>query len=243
MGSSSDGAEYTRVWAVLVTVLSYPLGLLLGSPWLLPVLNAAPGYVAMVVLLRRGERAAAIRMVLVWALTLAVCGTLSFRFWPNLRGATVLHGPEYQQEMFLWIKTGTGSEGDLRLFLPQHLRHLGAFVLLCLVTASAGSILMGAVLMNYMAFYVASLSRAGVPAWAVLLLGWQPYALCRIAAFCVLGAVLAEPLLCRVLHYPYRGLKSSRRWILMAAGGLLLDIGLKAWIAPFWGRWLLRMLF
>jgi hypothetical protein len=92
---------------------------------------------------------------------------------------------------------------------------------------------MGAVLMNYMAFYVASLSRAGVPAWAVLLLGWQPYVLCRIAGFCILGAVLP---------YPYPGLKSSRRAILIAAAGILLDIGLKAWIAPGWGRWLSRML-
>ena len=46
-----------------------------------------------------------------------------------------------------------------------------------------------------MSFYVASLARAGVPAWAVVLLGWQPWAICRVAAFCTLwgGPVRAAP--------------------------------------------------
>jgi len=33
---------------VLATLLSYPLGLVLGSPWLLPLLNTAPAYVVLV---------------------------------------------------------------------------------------------------------------------------------------------------------------------------------------------------
>ena len=30
--------------------------------------------------------------------------------------------------MFRWIRTGRGAEGNIRLFLPQHLLHLGAFI-------------------------------------------------------------------------------------------------------------------
>jgi hypothetical protein len=97
---------------------------------------------------------------------------------------------------------------------------------------------MGSVLMNYMAFYVASLARAGVPAWAVVLLGWQPWALCRVAAFCLLGVVLAEPLLARVARYPYAGLGSARRLLIWAAAGDLADWVLKATLAPRWGLWL-----
>jgi hypothetical protein len=227
---------------VLLTLLSYPLGLALGQPWLLPLLNTAPAYVAMAARLRRGDRRGAAVAMLVWAATLAVCGTVAFRWWPVPVDALVVHGPAYRDEMFRWIRTGEGSEGSLRLFLPQHLWHLLAFVVLCLATASAASITMGAVLMNYMSFYVASLGRAGAPGWAVLALGWQPWALCRVAAFCVLGVVLSEPLLSRVLRYPYPGLGAARRLLLLAAAGIAADWLLKATLAPIWGRALHRLL-
>ncbi len=87
--------------------------------------------------------------------------------------------------------------------------------------------------MNFMAFYVASLARAGVPGWAVVALGWQPWALCRVAAFCVLGAVLAEPLLARVA--PWRRPSGVRPYLVAAALGILADWALKAALAPTWG--------
>jgi len=40
------------------TILSYPIGLALKQPWLLPVLNALPAYVVLVHRLRKGERGA-----------------------------------------------------------------------------------------------------------------------------------------------------------------------------------------
>lgn len=226
---------------VAATALSYVAGLALGHPWLLPVLNTAPAYAAMVFLLERQRRGEAVRVVLVWAAALAVCGTAAFAVWPGAVDAAVLNGPAYRDEMFAWILTGEGREGEPSRFLPQHLLHLGAFVALSVLTASAASILLGAVLMNYMAFYVASLYRAGVPPLEVVLLGWQPWALCRVAAFCILGVVLAEPLLSRLRGYKYRGLGSPRPYLLAAAVGILLDWVLKATLAPVWGR-LLRPL-
>jgi hypothetical protein len=220
---------------VFFTLLSYPLGLTVGSRWLLPLLNAAPAYLVMVTFLRRGERGRAVRTMLLWAATLAIVSTVSFRLWPTAAESTVLNGAAYREEMFHWIRTGEGTEGRLQLFLPQHLLHLGAFVILSLLSGSVLSVLMGAVLMNYMGFYVASLSRAGVPLATVLLFGWQPYALVRIAAFSTLGAILAEPLLSRVLRYPYPGLAASRRYFMWALGGLVLDWVLKTAIAPTWG--------
>jgi hypothetical protein len=227
---------------VLLTLVSYPIGLALGQPWLLPLLNTAPAYVAMAQRLRKGDRQGAAVAMLVWALALAAFGTLAFRFWPSPPDALVLNGPAYRDEMFRWIQTGEGREGSLRLFLPQHLGHLLAFVALSLATASALSILMGAVLMNYMAFYVASLGRAGAPVWALAAVGWHPWSVCRVAAFCVLGVALAEPLLSRLLRYPYPGLRASRRLFALAAAGLLADVVLKATLAPAWGRLLRRWL-
>lgn len=227
------------LWAmVAATAAAYPVGLALGQPWLLPLLNTVPAYAVMAALLRRGRRDRAVLAMLLWAATLAVCGTTLFALWPSPPDAMVAHGPEYRQEMFAWIRTGVGAEGSPRQFLPQHLAHLAAFILLSVATASAASIFMGAVLMNYMAFYVASLARAGAPAWAVILLGWQPWAVCRVAAFCILGVVLAEPLLSRLARYPYAGLRGSRRWILVAGALILADWVLKAALAPTWGLWL-----
>jgi hypothetical protein len=231
-----------RALALLVaaTIASYPLGILSGSAWLLPSLNTLPAYLLMAARLREGDRRFALVATLVWALTLAVFGTLFFALWPGPLEGVVLNGAAYRDEMFLWIRTGFGREGSPRLFLPQHVMHLAAFVALSLATASALSILLGAVLMNFMAFYVASLARAGAPSWAVVVLGWQPWALCRVAAFCTLGVVLAEPLLRRRLGSTTA--TSPRSLLLWAAAGILADWVLKAALAPTWGRWLSQLL-
>jgi hypothetical protein len=232
------------VLLIAATVLSYPVGLWLRVPWLLPLLNALPAYAVLVHRLRRGERGGAVRAMLWWAVTLALTGTILFVWWPAPIGSLVIHGPEYRNEMLEWIRTGRGAEGSLRLFLPQHLLHLAAFIVLGLATASAGSILMGAVLMNYMSYYVASLARAGVPPWAVTLLGWQPWAIARVAAFCTLGVILAEPLVFRVFGDARVRMKTTPRaaYIVGAMSGILADWFLKALLAPTWGRWLRGLL-
>jgi hypothetical protein len=224
------------------TLLLYPLGVSLGVPWLLPLMNALPAYVVMAGRLSRRDRKGAVLAMLCWAAALAVGATLTFALWPSDPGAVVIHGPAYRAEMFHWIRTSEGSEGVPSLFIPQHLLHLALFVALSLASASLASIVMGAVMMNYMAYYVASLARAGVPTWAVVALGWQPYALCRVAAFSILGALLAEPLLSRLLRYRYEGLASARPYLLWAAGGLAADWIVKAAVAPQWGRWLQALL-
>jgi hypothetical protein len=226
---------------VLATVLSYPIGLAIGTAWLLPLLNAAPAYTAMVVLLRRGQQRQAVITMLSWAVALAVVGTVTFAVWPRPPDALILNGPAYRDEMFDWIRTGVGREGSPRQFVPQHALHLAAFVLASLATASALSIAMGAVLMNYMDFYVASLARAGAPPWAVVLLGWQPWAIARVAAFTVLGVVLAQPLLRRLR--PTAAPPPRMAPLVVAAGAALLaDVALKTWLAPVWGRWLRSLL-
>ena len=113
---------------IAATVLSYPIGLALRQPWLLPLLNALPAYIVLVHRLRKGERGGAVRAMLWWAVALAILGTLAFTFWPQPLDAVVVNGPEYKAEMLHWIKTGQGREGSPRLFLPQHILHLAAFV-------------------------------------------------------------------------------------------------------------------
>jgi hypothetical protein len=226
------------------TALSYPIGLWLRQPWLLPLLHAVSAYVVLVYRLRRGERGGAVRAMLWWAATLALTATVAFIWWPQPVAAVVYHGDAYKAEMFQWIRTGRGAEGNIRLFLPQHLLHLGAFILLGALTASAGAIVLGAVLMNYMAYYVAALARAGLPPWAVTLLGWQPWAIARVAAFCTLGVLLAEPLLFRLFPGARARMKKTGRgaYVVAAMSGIFADWFLKAMLAPTWGRWLHKLL-
>jgi hypothetical protein len=229
---------------ILATVASYPIGLLLGQPWLLPILNALPAYLVLVHRLRRGERGGAVRAMLWWAATLAIVGTVILVWWPEPTGTLVLNGPAYKSEMFGWIRTGRGAEGNIRLFLPEHLVHLGAFIVVGLGTGSAGAILMGAVLMNFTSYYVAGLAKAGVPSWAVTLLGWQPWAIARVSAFCTLGVILAEPLLFLVFPSAKDRLKVTGRaaYVVAAMSGILADWFLKFLLAPIWGRWLRALL-
>lgn len=229
---------------LLATLASYPLGLWLRQPWLLPALNALPAYVVLVHRLRKGERGGAVRAMLWWAAAVAIAGTIALVWWPEPVGSVVLNGPEYKSEMFRWIRTGRGAEGNIRLFLPDHLVKLGAFIVVGLGTGGAGALLMGAAMMNYMSYYVAALAKAGVAPWAVTLLGWQPWTVSRTAAFVTLGVLLAEPLATLVFPAAKERLKAGTRaaYIVAAMTGILADWFLKFTLAPTWGRWLRALL-
>jgi hypothetical protein len=194
--------------------------------------------------LRKGERGGAVRAMLWWAATVAVAGTVAFVWWPEPLGRLVVSGPAYKNEMFHWIRTGQGSEGNIRRFLPEHLVHLGAFLVVGLGTGSAGGILMGAAMMNSKSYYVAALAKAGVPPWAVTLLGWPPWTIARAAAFATLGVLLAEPLATVVFPSAREKLKANTRaaYIVAAMSGILADWFLKFLLAPTWGRWLRSLL-
>ena len=181
---------------------AYALGLWLGSMgvgfarWLLPLLLVAPAIHALWRYLGEGRRSEAVRLMLGWALALAVFGPIAMAIAPEAAEASVLRGAEYREEMMSWLATGEGAEGDIRMFLPLHLQRLLLFVPLSLVSGGALGLLMGAVMMNFMDFFVASYAAAasGVPA----ALAWFPWALCRVVAFVILGVVTAEPLVRRL---------------------------------------------
>ena len=146
--------------------------------------------------------------------------------------------------MLEWIRTGRGTEGSLGLFLPRQLLQLGVFAALSLATASAGSIVMGAAMLNYMSFYVASLFSAGAPVWGVVLLGWPPWTISRMAALSTLGVVLAEPLVFRLFPTARQNLKVVGRAPYYVAGlsGIVAGWILQATLAPFWARWIRALL-
>lgn len=91
---------------------------------------------------------------------------------PEAAEAAVLRGESYRAEMMTWLATGEGAEGDPGPFLPFHLQRLPLFLPLSLLSGGALGLVMGAVMVNSMDFFVAScaLASSGVPA----ALAWFP---------------------------------------------------------------------
>jgi len=221
------------VFLALAAAGSAVLGLRAGFPWLLPLLNAAPAYTVMIRAVGRGRRAAAVGLMLWWAACLGASTTILCAADPwGTASVAIVHGEAYLQEMRPWLRTGEGCESDPSCFVPQHLLHATLFTALALLTAGSAAILMGAILMNYMAYYVGSLASGAVSPVLTALLGWPPWSLVRIVSFIILGTVLAEPLLHRLTARPAPPGRSV--WILAAAGGLVLDVVLKFLLAPRW---------
>lgn len=218
---------------VVATAFSYFLAVLVGIPALVPILNVIPAFPFMVASLRRGQVAEAIGRMLVWAAALAVCATTISYLGTAEAGRLFLRGESYRREMFEFVLTGYGREGDIRQFLPQHLGHAAVFSVLALASGGLLALALGAFLMNYMAYYVGALGAASVHPWKALLLAWVPWAVIRIASFVTLGVILAGPLLGRILGFEYR-LRAQRPWIALATAGLVIDVILKWSLAPWW---------
>jgi hypothetical protein len=221
--------------AVIVggTAVSYVVGAAVGAPLLVPFFNVAAAFPFMVSSLRRGRVGEAIWRMLVWAAALAVCATIFSYVDTAAAGRLFLRGEIYRREMFDYLVTGHGREGDPRAFIPMHLLHAGVFSALAFATGASLGMVLGAVLMNYMAYYVGALGAASAHPWQAMLLAWVPWALIRVMSFVTLGVVLGGPLLSRLLHFRFR-IAEQRRWIALAAAGLALDILLKWTLAATW---------
>lgn len=215
------------------TAVSYVVALAIDVPSLVPFLNVAAAFPMMIASLRRGRVAEAVWRMLVWAAALAVCATTIAYLDTAHAGRVFLRGEHYRREMFEFIRTGTGMEGDIRIFLPQHAGHAFVFCALALGTGGLLAMPLGAMLMNYMGYYVGALGASSAHPWQAMALAWVPWALIRIAGFVTLGVVLAGPVLGRIVGFEYR-LRDHTRWIGMAGAALVADVALKWALAPSW---------
>ena len=216
---------------VAATALSYLAAFAIGIPLLVPFLNVAAGFPFMVAALKRGATSEA--SWLIWAAALAVCATLMSYVATTDAARMFLRGESYRAEMFEFIRTGLGREGDIRAFLPQHALHAIGFSLLAVATGAVLAMPLGAFLMNYMAYYVGALAVASAHPWKAIVLAWVPWAVIRVMSFVTIGVVLGGPVLGRVTGFRYR-LADQRRWLILAAVGLLVDVVLKWACAPWW---------
>jgi hypothetical protein len=182
-----------------------------------------------------GRKGTAVAAALLWAASFSISLITHTARDPDAAGPVVLMGPPYRAEMFEFIATGSGRESDPGRFVPQHLLHTGVFAVVTLLTGGLAGLAMGAVLVGYMSYYVGALASGPHPLEAGLL-GWPPWAIVRVVAFVLLGAVLSRPLLLRLKGQRTRLWpdRSDRRTLSIALALLLFDIILKATFAPLW---------
>jgi len=238
--SDVSGRDRRELQLLLFATPIAPLiSLLPGGRFLFPLLVPLALYPGFARAVREGEYARAFRRSLLWATLLSASVILFVHVSPRAAADGILNAEPYRQEMFGWIETGVAKENDWRLFLPEHLLHLGLFVALAWVSGGYLALALGAALTAYMSYFVGSFAVATGSPLLGSLAAWVPWSVVRVLAFVALGCILARPLLLRKA-WPF-GAK-ERRWILAAILGILTDLLVKATLAPTYGLFLRRWL-
>jgi len=225
------------VYCALSAIVSCILGVYLPTAWFLPFLNALFIYPLYMVPISSGQLRRAFVQMMVWTIFMSLTIITFAIFIPDRAGSHILQGLSYRDEMFRWVRTGTGAESNLRAFLPIHITHLIIFSVLSLLTGGFAGLLFGAILLNYMNFYVGSLIRESHFAWQAIVLGWQIWAIVRVIGFITLAIGLSH------LFFVYVRKKECNRTLMneYLIGGIsliVLDILLKASLAHDWQTFL-----
>lgn len=206
------------VSTVAATFVAFYLGLLLArfNALLLPLLLTLAVYPGFAKKVARGRLWDAALLAYAWALVATLLMAL-YAYNSGFGAASlVAKGAEYTREMFDWIKTGRGAEGDPSLFTVPKLVEIAVFSAATFATAGFAGLFMGAYLLDYMNFYVGNLLRYARPEHflEVALLSWPIYAIVRVVGYVLLGTAL-----------------SRVSWLLITRRSLLLEEGVKRMLA------------
>jgi hypothetical protein len=225
------------LWILLTPFLSL-LAALPGGQWLLPLLAPLTLYPAFVERVRERDYFKAWQLGIAWAALLSA-GVIALVFWmPDAARAGILNGEPYRQEMFTWINTGAGRENDWRQFLPTHALHFAIFLLLTWASGGYLGLVLGAVLMGYMSYFVGSYAVESGHPFLGSLASWVPWSVLRVLAFVLFGTLFARPLLVRRV-WPFE--REEYKLMALAASGLFADVLIKAFFAPDYGLFLRQM--
>lgn len=220
--------------------LSAVAGVSMGQPVVFPFLATIPAALVFLDRVRRERFASALWLMVAWAFFLSVSVIVLTRFYPSAAEQAILRAGPYREEMFAWIQTGQGKEGSPARFLPEHALHYVLFMLVSGLTAGVGGLLMGTVLLNYMAFYVGSLFVAdpgGAHTVRLILMGWPIWAIARVIGFIAGGVAMASltfSVVDRLRDRPTRWPGRSSHYLSLSLALIILDALLKALLAPHW---------
>jgi hypothetical protein len=225
-------------WLLPLTLLLPLLTAVPGGSWALPLVAPLTLWPAFRERVRAQDYLGAWTLGMAWALLLSAGVILLVLWWPEAARAGILHGEAYRQEMFGWVRTGVAPENSPRLFIPQHLLHLGVFLLLTWASGGYLGLVLGAFLVAYMSYFVGSYAAASGHPFLGAILAWVPWSVVRVCSFVLLGALFSRPLLARRL-WPFE--RWEVRLMALAFAGLLVDILVKAFFAPSYGLFLRQL--
>ena len=197
---------------------------------LAPTLLVYPLYLKYV---KMGRLMEASIIVFEWALVLTLSAVYATTVMGQSMGSLVIKGEEYRTEMFSWIRTGLGAEGDPSLFVIPKLKEIAVFSIASLASLGFLGLLMGAMLLNYMNYYVGNLLLHAKPGYIlqVALLSWPIYAILRVPGYVFLGTALTR---IAYLFLKERRLiveRKTRKMLILAAVLIALDFILKSTVA------------
>jgi len=230
--------------AAIVLVLTAPLavwlGIQVGQPVLMPILTALPAMLVFADRILADRLGAALGLTVIWATASSASVVLHTQWNPAGAEAAIWRGAAYREEMFTWIRTGIGPEGSPRLFLPQHALHYGVFMVLSALTAGLGGLILGALLLNYMSFYVGSLflnDQGSDSSWTLALMGWPIWSIIRVLGFIAGGVAMAwlfRTAIRRLKDKPDRWPGPASHYFSLSLALVILDALLKALLAGHW---------
>jgi hypothetical protein len=187
--------QYFLIFAFLCGVVGFRVGWRIGHRVALPLAQSALGWAAFLLAFDIVGPAWASASVGMWILGTTLASVYVFVGHPTETDERVMRAAVYRASMLAWLETGNGPEQRPLATATAHLREAIWYTAAAIATANFGSIAMGAVLLNEMNAYVATLIRAAKRTGRVLLLAWNVWSLVRVAAYVLIGAAAATPLL------------------------------------------------
>jgi len=227
---------YFVVFAFLCGIVGFRVGWRLGTRLGLPIAQAALGWVAFLLAWSIVGPVWAAVAVLSWALGTSLASIYVFLGHPKETDERVVRAARYRASMLDWLQTGAGPESRPLGTVREHLREAIWYTAAAMATANLGSIAMGAILLNYMNAYVATLLRAATRTTPVLLLAWNVWSLVRVLSYVLIGAAAAAPVL-RLSGWSV-DTEATLGLAVSGAAGVVLDLVLKLLLSRPCGRML-----
>lgn len=226
--------HYSLIFSFLCGVAGFRIGWRFGNRVVLPLVQGALGWAAFLLAWDVVGPAWAAASVGMWILGTTVASVYVFVGHPKETDERVLRAAPYRTSMLAWLETGTGPEKRPAATAASHLREVIWYTAAAIATANFASLAMGAVLLNEMNAYVATLLRAATRTGTVLLLAWNVWSVVRVCAYVLIGAAAAAPVL-RLSGWRVDP-ATVRALALAGAIGVVVDLVLKLSLSRSCGR-------
>lgn len=233
IGSAFPPSYYLALGAICGAA-GFRLGWRWKNRFVLPVTQAIFGWVAFAAGWQAHGPAWAAAVVGAWALGSTLVSLFTFAGAPVDVDRAVLRARPYRESMLDWLRTGKGPETRALSTVSSHARELALYLVAAVATANFVSIALGAVLLNSMNAYVATLLRAARRKLVVAALAWNVWSVVRVAAYVVLGVAAAD-VLGRLVGLPPAEEPVRALW-LWGGIGVVVDLLLKLALSRPCGR-------